>query len=112
MIIELRNLHARWKLLLENGCMLLVNENETVWDLTGFGMCGCVTNKGKTNSMEGRDVAKLIGQATETANPTLAQNRPCTLYRPYPAYGPLLPAGSCCVVRPRAVRRCFTHSNP
>jgi hypothetical protein len=70
MIIELRNIHARWMLLIENGCMLLANENGTVWDLTGFGMCGCVTNKGKTNSMEGRDVANLIGREAETAKPT------------------------------------------
>jgi hypothetical protein len=46
MIIELRNIHARWMLLIENGCMLLANENGTVWDLTGFGMCGCVTVSG------------------------------------------------------------------
>jgi hypothetical protein len=59
MIIELRNIHARWKLLIENTCMLLANENETVWNVTGFGMCGRVTNKGKTNYMEGGDVAKL-----------------------------------------------------
>ena len=112
MIIELENIHAKWKVLIENTCMLLANENETVWDLTGFGICGCVTDKGKTNSMEGGDVAKLIGRETETTKPITAQNRLCTLYRPSPAYGPLLPAGSCCVARPRAVRRCFTHSNP
>jgi hypothetical protein len=28
MIIELRNIHARWKLLIENTCMLLVNGNK------------------------------------------------------------------------------------
>jgi hypothetical protein len=69
MIIELRNIHARWKLLIENTCMLLANENETVWNVMGFGMCGRVTNKGKPNYMEGRDVAKLNGQETETAKP-------------------------------------------
>jgi hypothetical protein len=46
MIIELRNIHAKWKLLIENTCML---ENETVWNGTGFGVRGRVTNKGKTN---------------------------------------------------------------
>jgi len=45
MIIELRNIHAKWKLLIENTCMLLANENETVWNVTGFGICGRVTNK-------------------------------------------------------------------
>jgi hypothetical protein len=51
MIIELRNIHARWKLLIENTCMLLVNGNETMWDGMGFGSHGCVTNKGETNYM-------------------------------------------------------------
>jgi hypothetical protein len=81
MIIELRNIHVRWKLLIENRCMLLANDNETVWDLTEFGMRGCVTNKGKTNSMEGRDVAKLIGRETETAKP----GSPITGLVPLPA---------------------------
>jgi hypothetical protein len=38
-----------------------------VWIVTGFGMCGCVTNKGKTNYMEGIGIAKLNGRETETA---------------------------------------------
>jgi hypothetical protein len=59
MIIELRNIHARWKLLIENTCMLLANGNETMWDGTGFRAHGRVTNKGKTKYMEGIDVAKL-----------------------------------------------------
>jgi hypothetical protein len=71
MIIELRNIHARWKLLIENTCRLLVSENKTVWNVTDFGMRGCVTNKGKSNSMEGRDVAKLNGRETEIAKPAL-----------------------------------------
>jgi hypothetical protein len=49
--------------------MLLANETEAVWNVTEFGMHGCVTNKGKTNYMEGRDVAKLHGRETETAKP-------------------------------------------
>jgi hypothetical protein len=69
MIIELRTIHARWKLLIENTCMLLANENETMWNVTGFRTCGCVTNKGKTNYMEGRDIAKLNGWETEAAKP-------------------------------------------
>ena len=60
MIIELRNIHAKWKLLIENTCMLLANENETVWIVTGFGVRGHATNKRKTNYMEGIDVAKLM----------------------------------------------------
>ena len=43
MIIELRDMHARWKLLIENTCMLLANENETVWIGTEFGMYRRVT---------------------------------------------------------------------
>jgi hypothetical protein len=45
MIIELGNIHAKWKLLIGNTCMLLVNGNETMWDGTLFGVCGRVTNK-------------------------------------------------------------------
>jgi hypothetical protein len=60
MIIELREIHAEWKLLIENTRMLLVNGNETVWIVTGFGVHGRVTNKGKTNYMEGIYVVKLM----------------------------------------------------
>jgi hypothetical protein len=45
MIIELRNIHAKWKLLIENTCTLLANENETMRNGTGFGVCGRVTYK-------------------------------------------------------------------
>ena len=47
MIIELENIHAKWKLLIEGTRMLLVNENETMWNRPGFGVHGCVTNKGE-----------------------------------------------------------------
>ena len=47
MIIALRDIHARWKLLIENTCMLLANGNETVWIGTGFGECRRFTNKGE-----------------------------------------------------------------
>jgi hypothetical protein len=67
MIIELENIHAKWKVLIENTCMLLANGNETVWIGTGFGMYGRVTNRWKTNYMEGIYVAKLNGRETETA---------------------------------------------
>jgi hypothetical protein len=69
MIIELRNIHAKWKPLIENICLLLANENETVWNVTEFGMCRRATNKGKTNHMGGRDIVKLNGRETETAKP-------------------------------------------
>jgi hypothetical protein len=59
MIIELGNIHVKWKLLIEGTCMLLVNRNETMWNRTGFGMYGSVTNKGETNYMGGIDIAKL-----------------------------------------------------
>jgi hypothetical protein len=75
--------------------MLLANENETAWDLTGFGICGCVTDKGKTNSMEGGDVAKLIGQETETAKPASPRTGlvPSTgLILPMDPFYPLAPA--------------------
>jgi hypothetical protein len=55
MIIELGNIHAKWKLRIQNTCMLLVNENETMWN----GVCGRVTNKGETNYMGGTGVGKL-----------------------------------------------------
>jgi hypothetical protein len=45
MIIELRDIHVRWKLLIENTCMLLANGDETMWSGTGFGVHGRVTNK-------------------------------------------------------------------
>jgi hypothetical protein len=67
MIIELENIHAKWKVLIENTCMLLANGNEAVWVGTGFGGCGRVTNKGKTNYMDGVHVAKLNGREVETA---------------------------------------------
>jgi hypothetical protein len=44
MIIELRHIHAKWKVLIENICILLANGNETVWIGMGFGMCENVTN--------------------------------------------------------------------
>jgi hypothetical protein len=47
MIIELENIHAKWKVLIENTCMLLANENETVWIGMGFGVCGRVPYKGE-----------------------------------------------------------------
>jgi hypothetical protein len=82
MIIELRNIHARWKLLIENTCMLVANENETVWDGTGFGVQGRVTNKGKTNYMEEIDVAKLNGRGTETAKPAMPRTDLVTSTKP------------------------------
>jgi hypothetical protein len=47
MIIELGKIHAKWKVLIENTCMLLANGNESVWIGTEFGMYGRVTNKGE-----------------------------------------------------------------
>jgi hypothetical protein len=45
MIIELRNIHAKWKLLIENTCMLLANRNVIMWNGTGFGVYRRDTNK-------------------------------------------------------------------
>jgi hypothetical protein len=60
MIIELGNIHAKWKLLIENTCMLLANRNETVWIGTAFGMYGRFTTKWTTNYMGRVNIAKLI----------------------------------------------------
>ena len=85
MIIELENIHAKWKVLIENTCMLPANGNETVWTGTEFGVYGRVTNKWKTNYMGGMDVAKLIvtGDGGRETNKT--QNEPCNLSQAYPA---------------------------
>jgi hypothetical protein len=60
MIIELGNIHAKWKLLIEDTCMLVANENVTVGIGTWFRVRGHVTNKQETNYMGGTGVAKLI----------------------------------------------------
>jgi hypothetical protein len=60
MIIELGNIHVKWKLLIEGTCMLLANRNETMWHGTGHRVYGSVTNKGETNCMGGIDIAKLM----------------------------------------------------
>jgi hypothetical protein len=60
MIIELGNIHAKWKLFIESSCMLLANGNVTVWIGTWFGVCRHVTNKRETNYMQGTGVVKLI----------------------------------------------------
>jgi hypothetical protein len=60
MIIELGNIHAKWKLLMGNTCMLLANGNEAVWIGTGFRTYGHVTNKGETNYIGRGGVAKLM----------------------------------------------------
>jgi hypothetical protein len=73
MIIELGNIHVKWKLLIENVCMLLANENVTVWIRTWSGVCGNVTNKGETNYMGGTGVAKLIWREMETATPIITR---------------------------------------
>jgi hypothetical protein len=54
MIIELGNIHAKWKLLIEDTCMLTANGNETMWNGREFGVYGRVTNKGKLTN--GRDI--------------------------------------------------------
>jgi hypothetical protein len=59
MIIELGNIHVKWKLLIEGTCMLLVNRNETMWHGTGLRVYRCVTNKGETNYMGETGVEKL-----------------------------------------------------
>ena len=49
MIIELRNIHAKWKVLIGDTCMLRANRNETMWNGTGFGVYGHITDRWKTN---------------------------------------------------------------
>jgi hypothetical protein len=93
MIIELGNIHAKWKLLIENTCMLLANGKETMWDSKCMDVLH--TNKGKTNYMEEIDVAKLNGQGTETAKPVTPRTDLVTSTKPIlptdPSY-PLDPA--------------------
>jgi hypothetical protein len=75
--------------------MLFTNESETVWNVTEFGMCGCATNKGKTNSMEGGSVAKLNGWETETAKPASPRTdlvSSTNLILPMGPFYPLVPA--------------------
>jgi hypothetical protein len=91
MIIELRNIHARWKLLIENTCMLQANENETVWIITGFGVHGRVTNKGKTSYMEEIDVVKLNGRETETVKPVIPRTDIVTSTKPILPIDPSYP---------------------
>jgi hypothetical protein len=73
MIIELGNIHVKWKLLIENVCMLLANGNVTGWIGTWFGVHGHVINKGQTNYMGGTGIAKLIWRETETATPIISR---------------------------------------
>jgi hypothetical protein len=91
MIIELRDIHAKWKLLIENTCMLLANETETVWNVTRFRVCGHVTYKGKTNYMDGIDVAKLHGRETETVKPVLPRTDLVTFTKPILPIDPSYP---------------------
>jgi hypothetical protein len=60
MIIELREIHAKGKVLIGDTCILRANRNETMWNGTEFGMYGRFTNRWITNYMGSRDVAKLI----------------------------------------------------
>jgi hypothetical protein len=71
MIIELRNIHAKWKVLIGDTCMLRANRNETMWNGTEFGMYGHFTNRWKTNYMGGIDVAKLLVTGTEAVKPII-----------------------------------------
>jgi hypothetical protein len=92
MIIELRNMHVKQKLLIEGTCMLLVNGNETMWNGTGFGVYGHVTNKGETK-LYGRDrccEAKVMGDGDHETN--YDQNSPCNLHQSCPAHGLILTA--------------------
>jgi hypothetical protein len=85
MKIELGNIHTKWKLLIEDTCMLPVNGNETMWNGTEFGEYGCFTNKGETNYMEGVYIVKLIVTGDGDHETTYGQNGPCNLHQAYPA---------------------------
>jgi hypothetical protein len=88
MIIELGNIHAKWKLLIENVCMLLANENVTVWTGTWFGVCRHVTNKRKTNYMGGTGIAKLIWREMVTVTPIITRTSLGIFTRPTPLTDP------------------------
>jgi hypothetical protein len=85
MIIELGNIHVKWKLLIEDTCMLLANGNETMWNGTAFGEYGRVTNRWNTNYMGGIDVAKLIVTGDGGRETNNSQNGPGNLQQAYPA---------------------------
>ena len=78
--------------------MLLANGNEAMWIGTEFGVHGRVSNKGKTNYMDGVDVAKLNGRETGTAKPVMPRTDLVTSTKPilptdssYPLDPALLP---------------------
>jgi hypothetical protein len=73
MIIELGNIHVKWKLLIEGTCMLLANGNVTVWIGTWFRVRRYITNKGETNYMGGIGVAKLKWRKMKTMKPIIAR---------------------------------------
>jgi hypothetical protein len=82
MIIELGNIHAKWKLLIEDICMLVANGNVTVWIRTWFRVHRRVTNKRETNYMGGTGIAKLIWRGTETTTQIITRTDLGTFTRP------------------------------
>jgi hypothetical protein len=90
MIIELRNVHAKWKLFIESTCMLLANGNVTVWIGTWFGVHRHVTNKGETNYIGGTGIVKLNGNGDGDCDTNNCQNTPWNLHQAYPAHGLIL----------------------
>jgi hypothetical protein len=46
-MIELGNIHVKWKLLIQSTCILLVNRTVTVWIRILLGVHSQVTNKGE-----------------------------------------------------------------
>jgi hypothetical protein len=103
MIIELGNTQAKWKLLIENTCMLLANGNATMWNGTGLGVYGRVTNKGETNLYgRGRHCEARVKRDGDRET-NIDQNRPCNLHQADPAHGCLLTSWSCMRASPTAV---------
>jgi hypothetical protein len=72
MIIELGKIHVKWKLLIKSTCMLLPNENVTVWIRILLGVCSLVINKGGTK-LYGRDRLCEANVKTETVKPIITK---------------------------------------
>jgi hypothetical protein len=86
MIIELGNIHAKCKLLIESTCMLVANGNVTMWIRTWFEVHGRVTNKGETNYIGGTGFAELNVNGDGAHDTNNCQNRPWDLHQAYSAH--------------------------
>jgi hypothetical protein len=112
MYIELGNIHAKWNLLIENTCMLLVNRNVTMWNTEHDSECmSVIQTNGTTNCVRGMGVPKLIWRETETAMPIITRTDIGTFSWAHPAHRFFIASRSSPRTRPRAVRQHVIHSD-